>query len=230
VRVAECKGDSSRPNRSDRVRSRAGRLKRWDHLRRIFHSVRSVRKSERPTLPPGFDVSRFARDSDQRLRSTRPGAIDGDLDSTATCHASTIRSESATGHASAIRPESAIRSASAEGATRPASSVGATRSASPEPASSESATRSERRLVTRPRLGAFVTNEAWARSMAGRPYVALTGEALKRLPLDHRAGFVLSLMDGAIELETVIELCAMQRDDALTIIRDLYESDVVRFS
>lgn len=65
--------------------------------------------------------------------------------------------------------------------------------------------------------------------MVGCPYVALTGEALKRLPLDHRAGFVLSLMDGSIDLETVIELCAMQRDDALTLIRDLYESDVVRF-
>lgn len=65
--------------------------------------------------------------------------------------------------------------------------------------------------------------------MVGLPYVATTGEALRRLPLDHRAGFVLSLMDGSIELETVVDLCGMPRDEALTLIRDLYESEIVRF-
>jgi hypothetical protein len=65
--------------------------------------------------------------------------------------------------------------------------------------------------------------------MSGVPFVALTGDALKRLPLDHRAGFVLSLMDGSLDVETVIELCGMPRHEALSLIRDLFESDVVRF-
>jgi len=134
-----------------------------------------VRKSERPTLAPAFDVSQYARDSDRRLRSA---------------------------------PTPAPPKCDAAGVTLKIS---------------------ETRLATRPRLGAFVTNEAWARSMVGLPYVAMANEALKRLPLDHRAGFVLSLMDGSIELETIIDLCGMQRDEALTLLRDLYESEIVRF-
>jgi hypothetical protein len=95
-----------------------------------------------------------------------------------------------------------------------------------EPATSPSATR----LATRPRWGPVLTNEAWARSMdGGMPVVVMTGDSLKRLPLDHRAGFILSLLDGSLDLDTIIDLCGMDRDEALGIVRDLFESGVVEF-
>lgn len=135
----------------------------------------AVRKSERPTLAPAFDVAQFARDSDRYLtRVSEP------------FHAE-------------------------EHPTKP------------------SEVPSEVRIATRPFFAQVLTHEAWARSMVGAPVVVMTCEGLKRLPLDHRAGFVMSLMDGSIDLETIVELCGMDRDDALGLVRDLYESGVVDF-
>jgi len=57
----------------------------------------------------------------------------------------------------------------------------------------------------------------------------MTLDLLKRLPLDHRAGFLLSLMDGAMDLETMVEIAGMPREDVLRVVRDLYESGVVDF-
>jgi len=123
---------------------------------------------ERPTIPPSFDVAKFAKDSDARLRSAEP---------------------------------------SAEG----------------------SLPRSETRLATRPEMGAAITDEAWARSMVGTPVVVMASDELCRLPLDHRAGFLISLMDGTIDLETIIEVSSMPHDDALRVVRDLYEAGIVEF-
>lgn len=121
--------------------------------------------SDRPTIPPSFDVEKFAKDSDARISSVSP-------------------------------------------ATPP-----------PEPTS-------EVRLVTRPRIDA-VTPETWARAMTGTLHVRLAGDALKRLPLDHRAGFLLSLMDGTLDIDTLVEVSAMPRDEVLRIVRDLHDSGVV---
>jgi hypothetical protein len=88
---------------------------------------------------------------------------------------------------------------------------------------------SEVRIATRPQWVQVLTHEAWARSMKGAPVVTMTGDSLKRLPLDHRAGFVMSLMDGSIDLDTIIELCGMERDEALSLVRDLHDSGVVVF-
>jgi hypothetical protein len=88
--------------------------------------------------------------------------------------------------------------------------------------------RSETRLVTRPTMGA-PSDEEWARAMVGAPRVTMSPEDIKRLPLDHRAGFVLSLMDGTLDLETLVELAMLARADVLRLVRDLYESGVVVF-
>jgi hypothetical protein len=122
--------------------------------------------SDRPTIPPSFNVEKFAKDSDERISAAKP-----------------------------VEPPA------------------------PELAS-------EVRLVTRPRIEA-VTHETWAREMVGPLRVRLEGEALKRLPLDHRAGFLLSLMDGTLDLETLVEVSGMARDEVLRIVRDLYDSGVV---
>ncbi len=83
--------------------------------------------------------------------------------------------------------------------------------------------------MTRRNFGATVTDEAWARGVAGSPYVAIPREQLKRLPLGHRAGFLLSCMDGATDLETLVAVSAMTREETLRLARDLFESGVVEF-
>jgi hypothetical protein len=89
--------------------------------------------------------------------------------------------------------------------------------------------RSDARLITRPNLGAVLTDEAWARGVVGAPYVVVPSDQLKRLPLGHRAGFLLSQMDGVTDLETIIELAAMPREETLRLARDLFESGVIAF-
>ena len=121
--------------------------------------------SDRPTIPPSFDVEKFAKDSDAHLSA----------------------------------------------ASR----------ASPPPERT-----SEVRLMTRPRVDT-VTHETWARAMKGTLQVRLGTDALKRLPLDHRAGFVLSLMDGTLDIDTLVEVAGMPREEVLRIVRDLYDSGVV---
>jgi hypothetical protein len=85
------------------------------------------------------------------------------------------------------------------------------------------------RLITRPQWGQVITNDAWARMVVGAPRVTMSAAALKRLPLDHRAGFVLSLMDGSLDLETLLELSGMDRDEVLDLVRNLFDSGVVEF-
>jgi hypothetical protein len=141
-----------------------------------------LRSSDRPTLPPSFDVEEFARDSDRRIRSAvsrTPATTEPDD--------------------AAFAVESAAKT-------------------------------SEIRIATRPQWRAAVmTHEAWARSLVGTPVVTMDVESLRRLPLDHRAGFVMSLMDGSIDLETILELCGMERDEALALVRDLHDSGVIVF-
>jgi hypothetical protein len=124
--------------------------------------------SDRPTVPPSFDLVEFARDSDSRVA------------------------------AAAQVPEE------------------------PEP-------ESQVRLTTRPAFGAAVTDEAWARSARGALVVTMAPDVLCRLPLDHRAGFLLSQMDGATDLETLISIGPMPRPEALRILRDLFECGVIDF-
>lgn len=122
--------------------------------------------NDRPTIPPSFDVEKFAKDSEARITAVEP-----------------------------VEPP-------------------------PEEPTSEV------RLVTRPRMDA-VTPAAWARAMKGTLHVRLEGDALKRLPLDHRAGFLLSLMDGSLDIDTLVEVSGMPRDEVLRIVRDLHDSGVV---
>jgi hypothetical protein len=107
--------------------------------------------------------------------------------------------------------------------------VASTSAKTDEDPTSQVVPRSEMRIATRPHMGAVVSDEVWARGVVGSPVVAMPPAQLRRLPLDHRAGFLLSLMDGTTDLPTVIELSAMHEADALHVVRDLFESGVVQF-
>jgi hypothetical protein len=89
--------------------------------------------------------------------------------------------------------------------------------------------RSETRIVMRSSTSDATTDEVWAHSMTGTPVLAISPHELRGLPLDHRSGFLLSLMDGTLDLETILEVSAMPRADALRAARDLFEAGVVEF-
>lgn len=58
--------------------------------------------------------------------------------------------------------------------------------------------------------------------------VALPSEELRWLNLDHRAGFLLSLVDGTSTIEEVLDISGMPRLDALRILTSLLEQRVIR--
>jgi hypothetical protein len=130
-------------------------------------------KNDWPTLPPAFDVAKFAKESDERI---------------------------------AVAKE-----------------------APPDPEPVVALDESGIRLLTRPEMRAALTDDSWARTMKGVPVVVMPVHLLKRLPLDHRAGFLLSLMDGAMDLDTMVEIAGMDRGEVLRLVRDLFESGVVDF-
>ncbi len=96
------------------------------------------------------------------------------------------------------------------------------------PESASPIAQSETRLATRPARGA-VTDEGWACTVTGNLIVTMSIDELKRMPLDHRAGYLLFWMDGSIDLGTLVDVSSMARDEVLGIVRDLYESGIVAF-
>lgn len=60
--------------------------------------------------------------------------------------------------------------------------------------------------------------------------VVVTPEEVQWLSLDHRAGFLLSLVDGQSTVDEILDISGMTRLDALKIIHDLTEQHVVRLT
>jgi hypothetical protein len=57
--------------------------------------------------------------------------------------------------------------------------------------------------------------------------VGVPGEQIRWLSLDHRAGFLLSLVDGALTLEEILDISGMPRLDALRIMFSLLQEGVI---
>lgn len=111
-----------------------------------------------------------------------------------------------------------------------AAAVAATATALPvaeEP--SHDTPQSEVRMVSHTSTVTVVTDEAWAAAVNSPPVVVMAPDLLRRLPLDHRAGYLLSLMDGATDLETIIAIGPLPREEAIGIVRELVECGVVDF-
>jgi hypothetical protein len=60
--------------------------------------------------------------------------------------------------------------------------------------------------------------------------VALSGDQIRWLSLDHRAGFLLSLVDGESSIETLLDISGMQRIEALRILFGLLDQRVIALS
>ncbi len=67
-------------------------------------------------------------------------------------------------------------------------------------------------------------------SLTQRVRVAVPGDQIRWLSLDHRAGFVLSLIDGNSTVEELLDISGMNRLDALRILFTLYDQRVIQLS
>jgi hypothetical protein len=67
-------------------------------------------------------------------------------------------------------------------------------------------------------------------SLAQIVRVALSGDEIRWLSLDHRAGFLLSLIDGASSIETLLDISGMARLEALRILYGLLDQRVIALS
>jgi hypothetical protein len=59
------------------------------------------------------------------------------------------------------------------------------------------------------------------------PSVALLRDEIERLGLDHRQGFLLSLVDGASTVEMILDICGMPEDEAIATFRDLFARSAI---
>jgi hypothetical protein len=64
-------------------------------------------------------------------------------------------------------------------------------------------------------------------SLAQIVRVALGGDEIRWLSLDHRAGFLLSLIDGDSSIETLLDISGMPRLEALRILYGLLDQRVI---
>jgi len=59
------------------------------------------------------------------------------------------------------------------------------------------------------------------------PKIVLTPKAIAELSLDHRAGFLLSLIDGVSTVHDILDMCGMPQMEALEILFRLAKSHVI---
>jgi hypothetical protein len=64
----------------------------------------------------------------------------------------------------------------------------------------------------------------------GIPRVIMPPEEMRWLSLDHRAGFLLSSIDGSMSVDEVLDVCSMPELDALRIMFDLREQGVIEIA
>ena len=66
-------------------------------------------------------------------------------------------------------------------------------------------------------------------SLGRIPFVNVPDTEVRWLGLDHRAGFLLSRVNGALTIEEVVDVSGMQRMEALKLLAELYDANAIRF-
>jgi len=61
------------------------------------------------------------------------------------------------------------------------------------------------------------------------PVVVVPRAQMRWISMDHRAGFVLSLIDGSSSIEMILDLCGMPKLDAYRILQELVQQKIVSF-
>jgi hypothetical protein len=63
--------------------------------------------------------------------------------------------------------------------------------------------------------------------IAAVPWLIATHEEILALPLDGRAGFVLSLIDGRCTVEMILDIAGLPEDEAIDILNSLRQLGVI---
>lgn len=53
------------------------------------------------------------------------------------------------------------------------------------------------------------------------PWLVVTLEQLRRMPLDGRAGFIVSLIDGRCTVEMLLDVAALPEDEVIALLGQL---------
>jgi hypothetical protein len=61
------------------------------------------------------------------------------------------------------------------------------------------------------------------------PMVVVPRTQMRWLSMDHRAGFILSLIDGSSSIEMILDVSGMSKLDALRILHELVQQKIVAF-
>jgi hypothetical protein len=61
------------------------------------------------------------------------------------------------------------------------------------------------------------------------PKLTASREELLKANLDHKAGFLVSLLDGVSTVEMIVDVAGMSRDEALATLQSLYLRRLIRF-
>jgi hypothetical protein len=72
--------------------------------------------------------------------------------------------------------------------------------------------------------------DAYLARLGGRTHVPFTRasrEAALRVPLDHWAGFVLSLIDGAVSVEDIVDASSLPEVEALRLLCELRDRGLI---
>jgi hypothetical protein len=78
-----------------------------------------------------------------------------------------------------------------------------------------------------------VLTEKYLSNLGGRsnvPRVTMAAEEMRWLSLDHRAGFLLSFIDGSMSIDEVLDVSSMPELDALRIMFELRMQGVIEIS
>jgi hypothetical protein len=62
------------------------------------------------------------------------------------------------------------------------------------------------------------------------PAVAMGADQIRWLSLDHRAGFILSMIDGVSSVDDLLDVSGMPRLDALRIVCELLDAKAISLS
>ena len=70
-------------------------------------------------------------------------------------------------------------------------------------------------------LAARIGEEGPELSRSAVPVIAMTHDALMSLPLDHRAGFMLTRIDGHSTVQNILDVAGMEEGEALEVLEKL---------
>lgn len=144
--------------------------------------------SERPTLTPPFDPEAFARESESKLRVSRPAS---------------------SGEPREIASSTKLRRADPRD------------EASFDDLFTDDFDRSTTEIeIPKPP----------ALTLESVPVLAMDPTRIVGFKLDHRAGFVLSHVDGLSNVETILDVSGMSSEEALKILNELAQMGVIRAS